>query len=161
MAALASACSSGADSPPESGGRRPGGKACDLLSREEVESFMGERAHEGQPDDPSEGLADTCRWGDADPAAPGRILSLALVPAASVDQPRPAEGDQSYELPELGEDAIGLQQAAGGVRVSFTAEGSRIDMEYDIVPISAAESDAIDRLARLAGRVRGRLLTAE
>lgn len=134
-------------------------RACKLLSTDEVASFVGERVYDGRPDQPGEGVTDTCRWGDADPAAPGHVLSIRLAPAGSVeDEADP--GDQSYELVDLGEGAVGYQQAGGGVRVVFTVEAVRATLTYDVVPVDRLESDAIDRLARLAGRVRDRLLDA-
>lgn len=127
-----------------------------LLTVDEVESFVGEPVHPARPDE-SEGVADTCRWGDAEPAAPGRIVSITLEPAGAVEEVEPGAADNVYDLPALVEGAQGFQIAGGGVRVVFTVGKERVDMSYDVVPRDAQEPDAIDRLIRLAGRVRDRL----
>lgn len=153
---VAAACTGGPQAPdPEA----DEGRACGLLTDEEVASFVGEPVHEGSAGKQVEAVNDVCRWGDADPASPGRIVSLRLAPAGSVERPQPAEGDNVYETPSLGEGAIGLQLARGGVRVVFEAAAVLVDLSYDVVPTSSMEGDAIDRLIRLAGRVRDRLAT--
>lgn len=154
LLALGVACSGGGG-----GGERAerASRACALLEHGEVESFVGEPVREARPDETGESVADTCRWGDADPAAPGHVLSITLAPAGAVDEVAPGEGDNVYDLPALGAGAQGVQQAGGGVRVLFRVAGERVDMVYDVVPVDALEADAIDRLARLAERVRDRL----
>lgn len=158
MAALAAAslaaCAGGSADPQVEKPRAS--KACKLLTAAEVESFFAEKASPARPDE-AEGVADTCRWGDANPAVPGKILSLTLEPAGAVDEVRPEATDNVYELPSLGEDALGIQLTGGGVRVVFTVGTQRVDVGYDVVPRDSQESDAIDRLIRLAGRVFDRL----
>ena len=156
MAVVLTACMGG--DPDGRGGDEPrDSRACRVLTTDEVASFVGESVHEGRADDSGEGVTDTCRWGDADSAPPGHVLSVSLAPAGVVEEGGPDPGDQSYELPDLGEGAQGFQQAGGGVRVVFTVKAVRATLTYDVVPIDRLESDAIDRLARLAGRVRERL----
>lgn len=130
--------------------------ACKLLTTDEVTSFFGEKARPARPD-PGEGVADTCRWGDANPDAPGKLLSVTLEPSGAVEEVKPGPADNVYELPALGEGARGYQIATGGVRVVFTQGNRRVDIGYDVVPREAQETDAIDRLIRLAGRVLGRV----
>jgi len=153
-AVLFSACAGGAGDPSPDEPRESA--ACKVLTTDEVTSFFGEKARAARPD-PGEGVADTCRWGDANPDAPGRILSVTLEPSGAVEEVKPGPADNVYELPALGEGARGYQIATGGVRVVFTQGTQRVDIGYDVVPREAQEPDAIDRLIRLAGRVLGRV----
>ncbi len=135
-----------------------GVEACELLERSEVETLVGEPVRDGRESSVAAAAAtSTCLWGDADPAAPGHILTLRLRPDDTVDESSPGVDDQVYELEQLGERAFGVQRAGGGVGVVFSAGGSRVQLDYDVLPTSEAEDHAIDRLVRLASVVRSRL----
>lgn len=137
--------------------------ACAVLELDEVEGFVGEPVHPPETSDVAPGVSDTtCFWADADPGAPGHLLSVTLSPTGEVSRPEPAATDQVYDLSDndvLGEDAFGAQRAAGGARVVFSAADRWVDVVYEVLPSRFMEDDAIDRLVRLAERIAARLGT--
>lgn len=132
---------------------------CELLEREEVERFVGEPVHDPAPSEVAPSVGDTtCLWADADPDEPGHLLSLTVTPRNEVGAPEPGADDTVYELSTLGEESFGVQQAGGGVRVVFAADGRWVDLVYEVLPPRFMADGAIDDLVRLAEQVRARIV---
>lgn len=136
--------------------RPPLPEACRLLDDSDVEEFVGQPVHPGSTSELVAGDS-TCRWADADPAAPGHVLSLGVDRASSVDRRRPRETDNVYELGDFGDDAVGVQTAGGQAWVDFTASDVRIELTYDVVPSDRMPDTAIDGLISIARTVRAQV----
>lgn len=158
LAACASTSSTGPrdSSPSTVGGETPA--ACDLLRPEEIEQFVGEAVHDPRPSEVAPSVGDTtCLWADADPDDPGHLVTLTVTPKTEVGEPEPGADDTVYELSTLGDESFGAQQAGGGVRVVFAADGRWVDVVYEVLPPRFMPEGAIDDLIRLAEQVRTRL----